>query len=341
MSTTSLRNHDRTCHRFRETCRVRASRLLTLLLLLQTRQRATTGELARRLEVSRRTVLRDVQALSAAGVPVYTERGRRGGVVLLPGARLDASHLDPGEIDALSLTGLDHARLHQLGLGAAAEQAAHKLAARQARTPRQAAAPLSELVVADNTAWMTPAPDVDTAGLAMDLRDRRRLRVLYRRGGTDQPSSIVVDPYGLAVKAGRWYLVADADGVPRLLAIERLTSHEVLAEPARLRPGETVRTVWVQLRAQVEQTGDVAIQARLRRSRLDVAQRILGSRITDVRRLDDQWCHVTIRYDEIEAVRQLLQFGDHIEVLAPGRARQRVHELACDLATRHGWTPTG
>ncbi|MGY1858289.1 helix-turn-helix transcriptional regulator [Modestobacter sp. SYSU DS0290] len=320
---------------------MKAARLLTLLLLLQARQRMTTRELAERLDVSRRTVLRDVEALSAAGVPVYAERGRHGGVVLLTGARLNASHLDPGEIEALSLTGVDHARLQQLGLAAAAEQAAHKLAARRARMPGAGVTPWSELIIADSTAWLASPADVDIADLATDLRARQRLEIRYRRSGTTQPAPVVVDPYGLAVKAGRWYLVADTDGAPRVFALERLTSYEVLRPPARLRAGHTLTTVWAHLRAQVEQAGDVAITARLRRSRLDLARRILGSRMGDVRHLDELWCQVTVRYEEVEGVRQLLQFGDHIEVLAPEPARQLVHQLARDLATRHGPTASG
>lgn len=111
---------------------MKASRLLHLLLLLQTRQRIATSELANRLEVSRRTVLRDVEALSTAGVPVYAERGRNGGIVLLPGARLNASHLDPPELEALSVAGLDSARLADMGLSGVWESAARKIAARQA-----------------------------------------------------------------------------------------------------------------------------------------------------------------------------------------------------------------
>lgn len=109
---------------------MKASRLLHLLLLLQARPRITTLELAERLEVSRRTVLRDVEALSAAGVPVYAERGRSGGIVLLPSARLNASHLDPPELDVLSVAGLDSEQLERLGLSEVRESAALKIAAR-------------------------------------------------------------------------------------------------------------------------------------------------------------------------------------------------------------------
>src|SRR5690625_759341 len=98
---------------------MKASGLLHLLLLLQTRQRMTTTELAERLEVSRRTVLRDVEALSMAGVPVYAERGRNGGIVLLPGAWLNASHLEPGELEALFVAGLDGEHLERHGLTSA------------------------------------------------------------------------------------------------------------------------------------------------------------------------------------------------------------------------------
>ncbi|MFI0907053.1 helix-turn-helix transcriptional regulator [Streptomyces sioyaensis] len=114
---------------------MKASRLLHLLLLLQTRQRLTTTELAARLEVSRRTVLRDVEALSTAGVPVYAERGRNGGIVLLPSARLSASHLEPPELEALSVAGLDSALRERMGLTAVWESAERKIAARQAAAP--------------------------------------------------------------------------------------------------------------------------------------------------------------------------------------------------------------
>ena len=316
---------------------MKATRLLALLLLLQTRQRVSTTELAERLEVSRRTVLRDVEALSAAGVPVYAERGRHGGIVLLPGARLNASHLEPPEMEALSIAGLDRAQLAQLGLDGSRDMADRKIAARRAATGTGPT--LADLVVVDNAGWLAPQRDTaSVADLALDLLNRPRLRVRYRSSGDDRASSLVVDPYGLAAKSGRWYLVADDEQRPRLFSLERLDSYETLSEPARLRSGHDLRSVWTGLVRRTETPGRVAVRARLREDRLDLAGRILGSRLEDVEPPEDGWCAVRIVYPDIESVRQLLQFGDHIEVLAPADARRRIAELASDLVRRH--TPT-
>ena len=316
---------------------MKATRLLALLLLLQTRQRVSTTELAERLEVSRRTVLRDVEALSAAGVPVYAERGRHGGIVLLPGARLNASHLEPPEMEALSIAGLDRAQLAQLGLDGSRDMADRKIAARRAATGTGPS--LADLVVVDNAGWLAPQRDTaSVADLALDLLNRPRLRVRYRSSGDDRASSLVVDPYGLAAKSGRWYLVADDEQRPRLFSLERLDSYETLSEPARLRSGHDLRSVWAGLVRRTETPGRVAVRARLREDRLDLAGRILGARLEDVEPPEDGWCAVRIVYPDIESVRQLLQFGDHIEVLTPADARRRIAELASDLVRRH--TPT-
>lgn len=308
-----------------------------MLLLLQTRQRLTTTELAERLEVSRRTVLRDVEALSAAGVPVFAERGRNGGIVLLTSARLNASHLDLGELEALSVAGLDDELLERLGLTAAHETAVRKMAAREAAAP---GAPnvtrLADLVLVDSGAWLAdPGTEVDVAELAWALRHRRQLRIQYRRSADTKTSPRVVDPYGLVAKAGRWYLIADVQGAGRLFALERLTHYELLDAPATLRPGQNLRTVWAALKERTESPGRVSVTVHLRESRLDLARRILGTRIRTVSPGDKGWCTVVVRYPDVESVRQLLQFGDHIEVRAPEAARERIRQLASDMAERH------
>lgn len=316
---------------------MKASRLLHLLLLLQTRPRITTAELAERLEVSRRTILRDVDSLSTAGVPVYAERGRNGGIVLLPGARLNASHLEPPELEALSVAGLDGALLESLGLSAVRDSAARKIAARQAATPLSAPQTrLSDLVLVDSEAWLAPTDaQVDVTDLAVVLRRRRRLRLVYRRSSEGEATALTVDPYGIVAKAGRWYLVADDQGEGRLFALERLRAYETLEEPAALRSDQNLRTLWAALRERTQSPGRISVTARLRASRLDLARRILGSRIHSVADAEDDWCTIVVRYPDVESVRQLLQFGDHIEVLAPASARLRIRELARDLVATH------
>lgn len=316
---------------------MKASRLLHLLLLLQTRQRITTGELADRLEVSRRTVLRDIEALSAAGVPVYAERGRNGGIVLLPNARLNASHLEPPEMEAMSVAGLDSAQLERLGLSAVWESAARKIAARQAAAPESPSLlQLADLVLVDSSAWFADSQAaVDISDLASVLRYRRRLRIQYRRSAQKHASPRVVDPYGIVAKSGRWYLVADDQGDGRLFALERLSAYEQLDEPAALQANETLRTRWAALKERTERQGRVSVTVRLPKNGLDLARRILGNRIHDVSDADDGWITVVVRYPDIESVRQLLQFGDHIEVLAPESARKRVSQLATVLAEKH------
>lgn len=329
---------------------MKSARLLSLLLLLQTRQRMTTVELADRLEVSRRTILRDVEALSAAGVPVYAERGRHGGIVLLPDARLNVSHLDPAEREAVLVAGLDATQRAQLDLAAVHETATRKIAARRSADAHPADthpagthaadtrpnAGLAELIVVDNAAWLAPEDrGVPVADLALALRTRPRLRLDYRRSGAPRTVARVVDPYGLATKAGRWYLVADQAGEARLFALERLEGYQVLTEPARTRAGCDLRSVWADLRRRTEDPGSVVVTARLRETRLDLARRILGSRILGVDPAVDGWHTVRIGYPDVESVRQLLQFGDHVEVVAPPAARALVRGLAADLVERH------
>ena len=316
---------------------MKASRLLHLLLLLQTRQRITTTELAEHLEVSRRTVLRDVEALSTAGVPVYAERGRNGGIVLLPGARLNASHLEPRELEVLSVAGLDNAQLERLGLSAVRESAARKIATRQTAALKSQNLPrLADLVLVESDAWLAGSKaDVDVADLASALRHRRQMRIQYRRSAEGQASTRVVDPYGIVAKSGRWYLIADDQGIGRLFALERLSAYEQLDAPAALRPTQTLRTMWAALKERTETPGRVNVTVRLRENRLDLARRILGTRIHEVSETENGWCSIVIRYPDIESVRQLLQFGDHIEILTPETARERIRQLAKDLTERH------
>lgn len=299
-----------------------------MMLLLQPRHRMTASALADELGVSIRTVLRDVTTLAAADVPVFAERGRYGGVVLLPGSQLDVSKLSPSEIDALKLQGLDSGQARQLGVDSPTRSAQRKLASRRFLA-HHAELPLSEMILVDNTPWFSPVPSaVGVAELASGLQSGRRLRIQYRRSSERADAWRTVDPYGLLAKAGRWYLVADIDGLPRLFSLQRLKSWEVLPAARRLRAGATLASVSRGLRAALENREGVTITAMLPKDRLDLARRILGSRLVSAKPGEAEQVEITVIYDQVEATRQLLQFGAHLRVTSPPEARAVMRDVA-------------
>ena len=162
---------------------MKSSRLLSMLLLLQTHERMTSRELAQRFEVSQRTVLRDVEALSAAGVPVHTERGRGGAIVLDRRSRLDPVRLDPAELQLLAVAGLGSAQLERLGLQELGSRLQDKVAATLARRSEPTPGTLSEVLLVDAAGWFSDGPDTDLTDLVEAARARRRLRLRYRRSG--------------------------------------------------------------------------------------------------------------------------------------------------------------
>lgn len=195
---------------------MRASRLLSLLLLLQTRGRMTAGELAEELEVSVRTVYRDVEALSAAGVPVYADRGPAGGYRLLDGFRTRLNGLTADEAASLFLAGLPGPAA-ELGLGEVAAAAELKLLAALPPEPRSQARRMRERFHLDVPGWYQDAGESRfLAEVADAVWDQRPLRITYQRWGRTVVER-VVHPHGLVLKAGTWYLVARAVPSPAAL----------------------------------------------------------------------------------------------------------------------------
>src|SRR5580693_3842405 len=189
---------------------MKSGRLLEMLLLLQARGLVTAAELAGRLEVSPRTVYRDAEALSSAGVPIYTERGRAGGIRLLPGYRTDVTGLTQDEARALFVLTTGGAQ-EDLGLGTAARSAILKVMRAVPEPFRPAATATSQRILVDPAGWMRPSDPVGQLGVLQGaVFTDRRLRLSYRSGGRGMPepgqaaaaSERVVDPYGLVCKAG-------------------------------------------------------------------------------------------------------------------------------------------
>ncbi|MFG2135417.1 helix-turn-helix transcriptional regulator [Streptomyces sp. NPDC048650] len=301
------------------------------------------SELAERLEVSTRTVYRDVESLSAAGVPVYAERGRHGGIALLPGFRTDVTGLTTDEARALFIMATQGTH-SALGLADALGSALRKVMVALPASHRPAAEVTSRRILVDPDRWRSGP----RAAVALDelngavFRDVR-LRIRYRHGGETRLRTYTVDPYGLVVKAGTWYLVADRRGRPRLFRADRVAAAVETDVPVRRRAGVELAQVWEELRRGVEERpAGVRVTARIRRDRLDLAERILGPALTGPPRTgaaDDPWAVIELAYPVVEAVRQLLQFGDTLEVLDPPAARRVLARAAADIGAVYAGDP--
>lgn len=317
----------------------RPQRVIGILAALQTRRHTTADVLAAEFGVSTRTIVRDIRSLVDAEIPILTERGRYGGISLLPGDQVDLSKLTASEADVFRAVGVDLGRARQLGAEVAARGALNKLATRR-RAPRlrheAMTLSLTEVVTIDNRGWFDPEDTVDVAGLARDLRQARRLRIRYRRSDAPELRTLVVDPYGLLLRADRWYLIADHDAAPRMFAMTRLEHWTLLDEPRRLRTGATLDDVAQHLGQELEGRREVTITALLDSNRVDLARRVLGGRLRSIDPTGHpQRVTITIGYDQVENVRQLLQFADHIEVIAPTSARELIQRLAREVALVH------
>ncbi|AEN12508.1 MULTISPECIES: YafY family protein [unclassified Streptomyces] len=310
---------------------MKSDRLLSILLLLQTRALVPATELAERLEVSVRTIYRDVEALSASGVPVYAERGRNGGIALLPGFRTDVTGLTQDESRALFVLAAQGAHT-ALGLDAALGSALRKVMAALPAPHRPAAEQTSRRILVDPVRWMSGPPTAVDVG---DLHDAvfadRRLRLRYRHSGTDTPRTYTVDPYGLVVKAGVWYLIADLDGEPRLFRADRVRQAALTEEPVVRRAGVEPADVWEALRRQVEERpGGVRLRVRVHRSRLDLFVRLHTGELTGPPEPEEagEWVRAELAVPEVAWARSLISFGPNLEVCSPPEARGLLAEAA-------------
>ena len=199
---------------------MRAARLVQLLLLLQVHGKLTASQLAERLEVSVRTIYRDLEALSAAGVPVFTEAGPGGGCMLVDGYRTRLTGLTADEAEALALAGLPGAAA-DLGLGTVLAAAQLKVDAALPPELRRRAVRVRERFHLDAPGWFHGSDDVPhLATLALGVWDERRVEIDYAKA--HEVVQRTVDPLGLVLKAGRWYMVAAVEDRIRTYRVSRV-----------------------------------------------------------------------------------------------------------------------
>jgi predicted DNA-binding transcriptional regulator YafY len=323
---------------------MRASRLLSILLLLQNRGRLTAQELADELEVSVRTIYRDVEALGAAGVPVYADRGPAGGYQLLDGYRTRLTGLTGQEAESLFLAGMPTAAA-ELGLGAVLAAAELKLRAALPGALSARAGILRERFHLDAAGWFQAADHTPhLAALADAVWHQRRVRLRYRRWKAPREVTRLLDPLGVVLKAGRWYLIASADERLRTYRVAHIIALEALDETFERPVGFDLAEYWQAWARRFEASvykGEAVI--RLSPRALELLPGILGTTVAAAARSNagppdrDGWVRTVIPVEHPNmAVGDLLRLGSDVELLAPAELRDRLTATIAALAERYG-----
>lgn len=316
---------------------MRADRLLSILLILQSSGRTTAQDLAERLEVSERTIYRDLDALSAAGVPVYAERGPGGGCILAEDYRTNLTGLNEGEVRALFMSG-GAAALHDLGLGRTSDDAMLKLFAALPAAYRRDAERARQRLHLDAAGWNRPEEEVPFLRVLQEaVWQDRKLCLVHRRGDGDFVERIV-SPYGLVAKASVWYLVAAVEGDIRTFRVSRIQS-VLLIEEHFERPADfdlaAFWTAWcVQFKTNLPQ---YPVTIRIKQETLPWLHHVFGEGIhSKLKRAappdSEGRVTLTFNFETLEGARgRLLGLGTMVEVLEPLELRENIFNLAAEL----------
>jgi predicted DNA-binding transcriptional regulator YafY len=317
---------------------MRASRLVAIVLLLQNRGRMTAPQLAAELEVSVRTIYRDLDALCTSGVPVYAETGPLGGYRLVEGYQTRLTGLSAAEAEALLLAGVP-GPLGDLGLGAAVAGGQRKLLAALPEHLRAQAAKARERYHVDLAVWFRPPAVPPLLGqVAAAVWEDRRVAMGYEPD-VGPPWTREVDPLGLVLKVSTWYLVGARPRGLRAYRVDRITSIEVLGQPCRRPEGFDLAGFWQHWLADFEaRLPAVTVEVRARpeaipRLRYLVDHRSLASTDWDGHAGEDGWRRLSLTFERLsEARAALLGLGDLVEVLGPAELRAGIAATARGLA---------
>ncbi|MGN9894987.1 helix-turn-helix transcriptional regulator [Micromonospora sp. L31] len=317
---------------------MRASRLLSVLLLLQTHGRMTAAALAERLEVSTRTIYRDVESLHAAGIPLYGEAGHAGGYQLLDGYRTRLTGLTTEEAERLFLAGLPGPAA-ELGYGTVVAALQLKLDAALPAALRDRAEALRQRFHLDTPSWYS---DGDASPYLASTADavwrQHRLRVRYRSWRGERTT--VLAPYGLVLKGGRWYVVADGGNGPASYRVNQILDLTALPETFERPAGFDLPAWWrahvMDFRARLHRDEAVIRLSPAGRERLrDIGSAVVvataeaGAGAPDA----DGWVTTVVPIESLtHAHGDLLRLGAQVEVLAPTELRDLLAETAAGLA---------
>jgi predicted DNA-binding transcriptional regulator YafY len=325
--------------------RMRADRLVSLVLLLRQHGRLPATALARELEVSTRTVLRDIEALSAAGVPVYAERGRHGGFALLPGFQTELAGLNHDEALALLIAG-SRPGAQAFGLGSALASAMLKVVDALPGSHRDTAAGAARRLLIDPDTDLLSrrlgteeVPDTVMAEVRRAVIAGHKLRIHY--AAVDQaPKWRTVDPIGLVTVRGQGYLLATRSGADRTYRLSRVLAAKELAEPAQRPDRVDLDRAWQERGTRFRTGGDqVTVLVRVSPARReDLVRTVLAVRAEEAD--TDGWLRLEVTFqDARHAEWALWQLATNAEALAPQWLRASLRDRAAAIATSYERRP--
>ncbi|QYC45107.1 HTH domain protein [Nonomuraea coxensis DSM 45129] len=326
---------------------MRADRLVSLVLLLRQHGRLSATALARELEVSTRTVLRDIEALSAAGVPVYAERGRHGGFALLPGFRTELTGLNHDEALALLVAG-SRRGAQAFGLGSALASAMLKVVDALPESYRDTAAGAAgrlliepEIDLLSRRLAEEEVPGAVAAEVLRAVFAGHKLDIHYAAEGQD-PQWRTVDPVGLVTVRDRGYLLATRSGEDRTYRLSRILAARELAEPAQRADRVDLGRAWQERSTRFRTGGDqVTVLVRVDQARREglvgTALAVLAEEVEEAEEADaDGRLRMEVSFQDHRHARWALwQLATYAEVLAPQWLRDYLHDRAVRMAGRY------
>src|SRR5579862_5063156 len=318
-----------------------ASRLLSILMLLQTRGRMSATELAREFEVSVRTIHRDIDQLSAAGIPVYADRGRTGGFQLMDGYRTKLTGLTRSEAEVVFLAGLPGPAA-QLGLSDILAAARLKLLAALPPAVQPDAERIAARFHLDTVPWFRasdPLPSLRT--VAQAVWSERYLRVRYSMVERPDGRARRLGPLGLVLKAGVWYLVAQTSKGIGTYRVAKIAEAEIADEPFERPANFDLAAHWqMSSRSYENEVYRARADVRLSASGMTMIE-LLGPYVAEAaaksaRRERSGWTRCTLPIESVShAVREFMRLGDEVEVLRPAVLRRSIGEVSAAMAKRH------
>lgn len=313
---------------------MRADRLLSLLMLLQTRGQMSARELADELEVSERTIYRDITALSASGVPVYASRGPGGGVRLIEEYRTTLTGLTPDETRALFMMSIP-APLGQLGVRETLKGALLKLSASLPNSRRADEARTRQRIHLDSSWWFQSQEQVPCLQIIQQaLWQDRRLRIKVRWEFFNTEFEQDAEPYGLVAKANIWYLVYGRGGNPQVRRVSQIVEAELLPECFMRPPDFDLETFWRSWCNEYESQPPFLARVRVSPDALPMLAEYVGERargqLTQPHIPDqDGWIRLDLPFESfITARTRLLGLGRAVEVLEPESLRKSLIDFA-------------